>query len=74
MKKHSILLLLLSSFFGANAQEKKSIDTVKTEIVNVITTYNPKIADASKIKRTPELKKAVAILYLLGSSCIYLCP
>ena len=58
MKKHRILLLLLSSFFGANAQEKKSIDTVKTEIVNVITTYNPKIADASKIKRTPELKLA----------------
>ena len=45
----------MSSFVVVNAQEKKSIDTVKTEIVTIITTYNPKIADASKIKRTPEL-------------------
>ena len=55
MKNRGILFLLLSSFVVVNAQEKKSIDTVKTEIVTIITTYNPKIADASKIKRTPEL-------------------
>jgi hypothetical protein len=59
MNKGSLLLLLFFSFLGLKAQEKKKEtvkDTVKTEIVNVITTYNPKIADANKIQRTPEIK------------------
>ncbi|CAI8332294.1 MAG: Uncharacterised protein [Polaribacter sp. SA4-10] len=59
MNKGSLLLLLFFSFLGLKAQEKKKemeTDTVKTEVVNVITAYNPKIADANKIQRTPEIK------------------
>tara|TARA_B110000091_G_scaffold207998_1_gene246984 strand:+ start:693 stop:2462 length:1770 start_codon:yes stop_codon:yes gene_type:complete len=59
MKKGSLLLLLFFSFLGLKAQGKKketAKDTVKTEVVNVITTYNPKIADANKIQRTPKIK------------------
>ncbi|MDB2571640.1 hypothetical protein N9X82_04125 [Polaribacter sp.] len=59
MNKGGVLLLLFFSFLGLKAQEKKketAKDTVKTEVVNVITTYNPKIADANKIQRTPEIK------------------
>ncbi len=61
MNKGGILLLFFFSFLGLNAQEKKketAKDTVKTEVVNVITTYNPKIADANKIQRTPQIKLA----------------
>ena len=59
MNKGSLLVLLFFSFLGLKAQEKKKEtlkDTLKTEVVNVITTYNPKIADANKIQRTPEIK------------------
>ena len=59
MNKASLFVLLFFSFLGLKAQEKKketAKDTVKTEVVNIITTYNPKIADANKIQRTPEIK------------------
>lgn len=55
MKKGFVILIALFSFFCVQAQEKVK-DTVKTEIVNVVTTYNPKIADASKIKKNPKIK------------------
>ncbi|AUC86752.1 TonB-dependent receptor [Polaribacter sp. ALD11] len=42
--------------FSANAQEKKKDTIVKTEIVNVVTKYNPKIADAKKIKSNPTIQ------------------
>ncbi|MGJ8745321.1 hypothetical protein [Polaribacter sp.] len=35
--------------------EKKK-DTVKTEVVEVVSTYNPKIADAKKIKKNPVIE------------------
>ena len=39
------------------AQKKEEPkDTVKTEVVNVVTKYNPKIADANKIKKNPKIK------------------
>ena len=60
MKLKSLLFILIfSSIFSFNAQEKKketSKDTVKTEVVEVITSYNPKIIDASKIKKNPTIK------------------
>jgi hypothetical protein len=59
MKKGFILFLLFIYFTGLNAQEKKkenAKDTVKTEVVNIVTTYNPKIADANKLKKNPEIK------------------
>lgn len=58
MKKGLLTFLIFISFIGLTAQEKKgekTKDTVRTEIVNVVTTYNPKIADANKIKKTPEI-------------------
>jgi len=60
MKKGFIIFLFLPGFIGVRAQEKPkketAKDTVKTEIVNVVSTYNPKIADASKIKKNPKIK------------------
>ena len=58
MKKGFILFLVFSSIFNAFSQKKSTkkalavkMDTVKTEVVEVITKYNPQIADASKIKK-----------------------
>ena len=59
MKKGFITFLLLASFITVKAQvneTEKVKDTVKTEVVNVITKYNPKIADAKKIKKNPIIK------------------
>ncbi len=57
MKNHLGLLVLLVISI-ANAQEKKvpekAKDTIiKTEVVNVVTSYVPKITDAFKIKQKP---------------------
>ena len=41
------------SLFSANAQEKKRDTLVTTEVVNIITRYNPKIAAAKKIAKNP---------------------
>ncbi|WP_026775312.1 hypothetical protein [Polaribacter sp. Hel_I_88] len=59
MKKGFLIFLFSLGFLSANAQTEvpvKQKDTVKTEIVEVITTYNPEIADANKIKKNPTLK------------------
>ena len=59
MKKGFLIFLISIGFLSANAQTEvpvKRKDTVKTEIVEVITTYNPEIADANKIKKNPTLK------------------
>lgn len=59
MKKVLICLLALACL-TANAQRKKkkrkqAKDTIKTEVINVISTYNPTIADAFKIKKKPAI-------------------
>ena len=57
MKKGFTLFLIYFAFLSLNAQKKEQPkDTVKTEVVNVITKYNPKIADAKKIKKNPKIK------------------
>jgi hypothetical protein len=60
MKKGFLIFLVLFGFFNASAQKKQSkkvkIDTVKTEVVEVITKYNPKIADATKVNKNPTIK------------------
>ena len=59
--RNSITFLFL--FFGIavlKAQTKptseKKKDTVKTEIVNVVSSYTPTIADAFKIKKNPKIE------------------
>ena len=57
MKKIFTLFLVFFSFLSFIAQKKEQIkDTVKTEIVNVVTKYNPKIANAKKIQKNPTIK------------------
>ncbi|MDD7914803.1 hypothetical protein [Polaribacter ponticola] len=63
MKKGFHIFILSLGFFTANAQSKpnkkvtpKKIDTVKTEVIEVVTKYNPKIADANKIRKNPTVK------------------
>ena len=59
MKKGFLILLFFFGLLSSKAQETtpvKKIDTVKTEVVEVITTYNPEIADANKIKKNPIIK------------------
>lgn len=51
-----VLVLIVTVVFSAKAQEKdqnKSSDTLSTESVIVIKTFNPTINDAFKIKSTP---------------------
>ena len=56
MKKFFTLFLMFFAFLSVNAQKKEKVkDTVKTEVVNIITKYNPKIADAKKIKKSPKI-------------------
>lgn len=59
MKKGFLIVLFFFGLLSTKAQETtpvKKIDTVKTEVVEVITTYNPEIADANKIKKNPIIK------------------
>jgi hypothetical protein len=63
MKKGFLIFLVFSCIFNAFAQKESTkkvlpvkLDTVKTEVVEVVTKYNPKIADASKIKENPTLQ------------------
>ncbi|QTE22193.1 TonB-dependent receptor [Polaribacter cellanae] len=60
MKKGFLTLLILLSFWATNGQKQKK-DTVKTEVVNVVTKFNPEIADGKKINKNPKIK-------LLGKS------
>ena len=50
------MCVILIACFSAKAQEKKKDTIVETEIVNVITKYNPKIANANKIKNNPIIR------------------
>ncbi|MDC0177990.1 TonB-dependent receptor [Polaribacter sp.] len=57
MKRAFLLFLIYFSFLSLNAQKKEQVkDTIKTEIVNIITKYNPKIADAKKIEKNPKIE------------------
>lgn len=56
MKRGYLIYVILISCFSVNAQEKKKDTIVATEIVNVITKYNPKIANANKIKNNPTIR------------------
>jgi len=56
MKKSFAIFLIFFSFLSLKAQKKEQQkDTVKTEVVNIVTKYNPKIADAKKIKKNPKI-------------------
>jgi hypothetical protein len=64
MKNSFFIFLVFFSVFSTTAQwtaskkmaPVKAKDTVKTEVVEVITKYNPEIADASKIRKNPVIK------------------
>ncbi|WP_298780190.1 hypothetical protein [uncultured Polaribacter sp.] len=65
MKKGFLIFLIICSYFTANSQvnkpKKKEVpvklkDTVKTEVVEIVTKYNPKISDATKIKINPVIQ------------------
>ena len=57
MKKITLLLSLLFMSYIIQAQDdpivKKANDSIRTEVVNVVTSYAPKVTDAFKIKRKP---------------------
>jgi len=54
MNKSILILTLLFSFLIISAQEVET-DTLKTEEVNIVKPYTPKIKDAFKIKKKPVL-------------------
>ncbi|QMU65499.1 MAG: hypothetical protein GKR88_15210 [Flavobacteriaceae bacterium] len=60
MKKFAFILGVIFTTFHINAQknEKKEVakDTVKTEVINVTTSYTPTVADAFKIKKSPIIR------------------
>lgn len=58
MKKGFLIVLILCGFnvFSQKKNNEKVKDTVKTEVVEVVTAYNPKIADANKLKKNPSVK------------------
>lgn len=60
MKKTILLLLLIFGFYVANAQKRKrkekAKDTLKTAIVNVITSYTPTLSAAYKMRKNPVIQ------------------
>ncbi|MBL4568910.1 MAG: TonB-dependent receptor [Flavobacteriaceae bacterium] len=54
-------LLLSSSLFSQEKDPTKVKDSIKTEIINVVTSYTPTISDAFKIKRNPSIKLGAKI-------------
>lgn len=64
MTRGFLIFLIFFGFLRATAQIKpkekvtpiKLRDTIKTVVVEVVTTYNPKIADAHKIKKNPTIQ------------------
>lgn len=60
MKKLVYIFLFFGFYLSLNAQDKPSTetakDTIKTEVINVVTSYTPTIADAFKIRKNPILK------------------
>lgn len=65
MKKYIVTLIFLTTYGFTFGQKKpkteKAKDTITTEVVEVVTSYAPKVTDAFKIKRKPviELSKKV---------------
>lgn len=59
MKKCLVILGVVLVSFHANAQKEKkketAKDTLKPEVINVVTSYTPTIADAFKIKKNPKI-------------------
>jgi hypothetical protein len=58
MKKSFILLFLLASVVAVaqkKSKREKAKDTIKPEVITVITSYTPTISDAFKIKKTPRI-------------------
>jgi len=71
------IIFLVAIVFTANAQKKKpkkrAKDTIKTEVVNVITSYTPKVSDATKLHKNPKIKlskkaKKKALTYTIFSA------
>lgn len=60
MKKYVVLLITMFVGKLSIAQDKptteKAKDSIKTEVVNVVTSYAPKVTDAFKIKQKPAIK------------------
>ncbi|WP_299055329.1 hypothetical protein [uncultured Polaribacter sp.] len=57
IKKKGLFIVLFFILKNLSAQKQEPIkDTVKTEVVTVITKYNPKIADVKKITKAPKLE------------------
>ena len=58
MKKYILLFVLVfaSSILFSQEKKEKKKDTVTTEVINVITSYTPTIADAFKIKKSPKIE------------------
>ena len=65
MKKGISIFLILIGIFSGMSQVKpveKVKDTViDTEVVEIVTAFNPKIADAKKISQNPIIKLLKAI-------------
>ncbi len=56
MRKIVLTLCLCTLSSIATAQTNKAKDTIKTEVINVVTSYTPTISDAFKIKKNPKIK------------------
>ena len=54
-------LLLCQSVFSQENDNKKAKDSIKTEVILVVTSYTPTISDAFKIKRNPRIKLGAKI-------------
>lgn len=54
--KFLLFLSLIMAFVGFAQEQEQQKDTVQTEVVEVITTFNPNIADAEKIRNNPKLE------------------
>jgi hypothetical protein len=58
MKKSILLFFMLASVVVVaqrRTKKEKAKDTIKPEVITVITSYTPTIADAFKIKKTPKI-------------------
>jgi hypothetical protein len=51
----TLCLCFLSTIIFAQNDNKQVKDTIKTEVINVITSYTPTISDAFKIKKNPKI-------------------
>lgn len=58
MKKYLTIFILIFIGKVTLAQEETTVkkDSIKTEVVNVVTSYTPKVTDAFKIKKKPTIE------------------